>query len=312
VNKAEKYVEKVRQWACTEDKILALALVGSHARQQARPDSDIDFVIISDNIALLEKNVLWLNRFGTVKRQAKEKWGNVTTIRVFYTDGQEIEFGLTSKSWAAIPVNAGTIRVVADGIVILKDPDKILDKLKAAVLKDNYKKLPGIKINPVTAAEIDSVMALVKGAIEKMEREGIHQWDEIYPTKENFLADTAVNSLFAARVKNMIAGVIALNEIQSPEYESITWVDSNGNPLIIHRLCVSPGFQGQGLAKKLMFFAEKYAQEKKYSSIRLDAFVHNTISVGLYNSLGYQRRGSVKFRKGDFYCFEKLLQGDSD
>jgi predicted nucleotidyltransferase len=135
MNKAEKYIEKVRHWACTEDKVYALALVGSHARQQARPDSDIDFVIISNDVTQLEKDISWLNRFGTIERQAKEKWGSVTAIRVFYADGQEIEFGLALKSWAAIPADAGTKRVVKDGMVILKDPDKILEKLKRAVLK---------------------------------------------------------------------------------------------------------------------------------------------------------------------------------
>jgi len=137
LNKAEKYIEKVRQWACTEDRISALELVGSHARQQAKPDSDIDFVIISDDVALLEKDVSWLNRFGTVQRQAKEKWGSVTAIRVFYADGQEIEFGLATKCWADIPADAGTKRVVRDGMVILKDPNQILEKIKAVVLKLN-------------------------------------------------------------------------------------------------------------------------------------------------------------------------------
>jgi predicted nucleotidyltransferase len=130
MDKAEKYIEKVRQWACAEDKISALALVGSHARQQARPDSDIDFVIISDDAAQFEKDISWINRFGPVQSQAKEKWGIVTAIRVFYIDGQEIEFGLTSKNWADIPVDAGTERVAKNGMVILKDPDKILGKLK--------------------------------------------------------------------------------------------------------------------------------------------------------------------------------------
>jgi hypothetical protein len=130
MNKVEKYIEKVRQWACAEDKISALALVGSHARQQARPDSDIDFVIISDDVAQFEKDFSWITRFGPVKSQAKEKWGSVTAIRVFYADGQEIEFGLASKIWVGIPTDAGTDRVVKDGMVILKDPDKILGKLK--------------------------------------------------------------------------------------------------------------------------------------------------------------------------------------
>ena len=137
MNEGEKYIEKVRQWACAEDRISALALVGSHARQQARPDSDIDFVIISDDVAQLAKDVSWINRFGTVKSQTKEKWGIVTAVRVFYADGQEIEFGLASKSWAGNPADAGTERVVKDGMVILKDTEKLLEKLKMAVLKDN-------------------------------------------------------------------------------------------------------------------------------------------------------------------------------
>jgi predicted nucleotidyltransferase len=173
MKKAEKYIEEVRQWAYADDRISGLALVGSHARQQSRPDSDIDFVIISDDAAQLKKDISWLNQFGTVKSQTKEKWGSVTAIRVFYTDGQEIEFGLASKSWAGITVDAGTERVVKDGMVILKDPDKILEELKAAVLKDNYKKLPDIKINLVSPAEIDSVMVIIKDAIEKMHRNGI-------------------------------------------------------------------------------------------------------------------------------------------
>jgi ribosomal protein S18 acetylase RimI-like enzyme len=172
--------------------------------------------------------------------------------------------------------------------------------------------LKNININKVASTEIDSVMVIIKDAIEKMHRNGIQQWGEYYPTREIFLADIAVNSLFTARAENIIAGVIVLNEIQSPEYASITWADSNGKPLIVHRLCVSPVFQGRGLAKKLMFFAEKYARAKNNSSIRLDAFVHNNISVGLYNSLGYLRRGQVRFRKGYFYCFEKILQDDDD
>jgi predicted nucleotidyltransferase len=64
MNKAENYIEQVRQWAYAEDKISALALVGSHARQQAKPDSDIDFVIISDDATQLEKDISWITDSG--------------------------------------------------------------------------------------------------------------------------------------------------------------------------------------------------------------------------------------------------------
>jgi ribosomal protein S18 acetylase RimI-like enzyme len=312
MNKAEKYIEKVRQWAFAEESILALALVGSHARQQARPDSDIDFVIISDDVAILEKAISWLNRFGTVERQAKEKWGSVTAIRVFYDDGQEIEFGLALKSWAAIPVDAGTKRVVKDGIVILKDPDKILEKLKAVVLKNNYKELADMDINLVSPAEIDSVMVLVKAAIEKMHRNGIPQWGEYYPSREIFLADIAAGSLYAARIDASIVGIIGLDENQFSEWQKQGWTDTKGKPLAVHRLCVATAYQGQGVAKKLMGFAEDYASEKGCTSIRLDAFAGNPISLGLYDSLGYRRCGTFKGYQGNCYCFEKLLHGDGD
>jgi ribosomal protein S18 acetylase RimI-like enzyme len=163
-----------------------------------------------------------------------------------------------------------------------------------------------MNINLVAPSEIDSLMSLIKAAITKMHREGIQQWGDYYPTREIFLADIAAGSLYAARIDGNMAGIIVLNEKQSPEYQDITWVDKEGKVLAVHRLCVSPAFQGQGLGKKLMLFADDYARKNKYNSIRLDAFAKNPVSVGLYESLGYQRRGNVSFRPRSIsYCFEK-------
>jgi ribosomal protein S18 acetylase RimI-like enzyme len=165
-----------------------------------------------------------------------------------------------------------------------------------------------MKINRVAPQEIDLVMLLIKAAIEKMHSEKIEQWGEYYPTREIFLEDIAANSLYAARIMGNIVGIVVLNERQSPEYESIDWADKQGKVLAVHRLCVSPSFQGQGIGRKLMLFAEDFARKNKYNSIRLDVFANNPISVGLYESLGYQRRGFVTFRPGTIsYCLEKVL-----
>ena len=91
-----EYMEEVKQWANTDDRILALGLIGSHARKQATAKSDIDFVIICEDPLKLIKDLSWISQFGEVKSHIKERWGIVTSIRVFYNDGQEIEFGLKS------------------------------------------------------------------------------------------------------------------------------------------------------------------------------------------------------------------------
>jgi ribosomal protein S18 acetylase RimI-like enzyme len=165
-----------------------------------------------------------------------------------------------------------------------------------------------MNINKALPQEIDAIMSLIKAAIEKMHNEGIDQWGDYYPTREIFLADIDHRTLYAARIDETIAGIVVLNETQSPEYESIDWRDKDGKVLAVHRLCVNPVFQGQGVGKKLMRFAMHYALETKYSSIRLDAFTNNPVSVGLYDSLGYQRRGNVSFLPGRIsYCYEKML-----
>jgi ribosomal protein S18 acetylase RimI-like enzyme len=161
-------------------------------------------------------------------------------------------------------------------------------------------------INLVAVNEIDLVMSLVKSAIGKMHKTGIEQWGDYYPTKEIFLADIAAGALYAARIDGGIAGIVVINEIQSLEYESIDWLDKQGKALAVHRLCVNPLFQGQGIGRKLMQFAEDYARKNQYNSIRLDAFAKNPVSVGLYESLGYQRRGFVTYRPWSIsYCYEK-------
>ncbi len=158
----------------------------------------------------------------------------------------------------------------------------------------------------VAHQQITSVMSLITDAIREMERNGVFQWDDVYPDQDILLADIDSGSLYSSLKDDTLIGIIAINESQSPEYLSIRWVDK-GHPLCVHRLCIDPRFQGQGEAKRLMQFAENFGRENHYSSIRLDAFIDNKKAVGLYDSLNYQRRGIVEFRKGIFYCYEKLL-----
>jgi ribosomal protein S18 acetylase RimI-like enzyme len=103
-----------------------------------------------------------------------------------------------------------------------------------------------------------------------------------------------------------LIGYISLNEIFSKEYNSVNWnyID-NGKPLIIHRLAVKSSFQGQGIAKKIIQFAENHAKNNGYRTIRLDAFSKNRQALGLYEKLEYKYAGDVLFRKGVFVCFDK-------
>jgi predicted nucleotidyltransferase len=122
----EQFLLKFTNWAFLKPDILALAVVGSHARGAATPASDLDLVLICANPALYLQNTDWAHRFGVVEKQQVEDYGLLTSLRVWYTDGPEVEFGLTDERWAALPLDEGTRRVIEDGMRVLIDKDHIL------------------------------------------------------------------------------------------------------------------------------------------------------------------------------------------
>jgi len=154
---------------------------------------------------------------------------------------------------------------------------------------------------------VPSVMKLITRAIARLDEMGIHQWDSIYPDEGTIKADIHKGTLHALMNKDKLAGILVLSEYQDPEYDEIQWEVPDTRPLILHRLCLDPEYQGKGISKLMMKHVEEFALENHYRSIRLDAFVENPISLKLYKSLGYSIRGTVNFRKGQFYCFEKSV-----
>jgi predicted nucleotidyltransferase len=122
----ELLLAAVSAWAEAEPRIAAVALVGSHARGEARPDSDVDLVALCDGADAFVDDLRWIQRFGAPTRHAVERWGAVTSIRVWYEHGLEVEFGFAAPSWAATPLDDGTRRVLAGGFRALFDRSALL------------------------------------------------------------------------------------------------------------------------------------------------------------------------------------------
>lgn len=160
-------------------------------------------------------------------------------------------------------------------------------------------------IRKANKREVVRLMDIVNAASASMSVQGIEQWDEVYPNANVLKRDIAEGNLYVLEENKIVQGMVVLNDFQDKEYADICWKYTNGKQLVVHRLCVHPNFQGKGVAKSLMAFAEDYARKNEYASIRLDSFTQNPTSEGLYTKLSYRKSGTVTFRKGVFYCFEK-------
>jgi predicted nucleotidyltransferase len=122
----EQFLSSVERWASAQPDIVAVALLGSHARGTAKPTSDVDLVILTSRPQRYLQATEWAKTFGPVARQSIEDWGKVTSLRVWYEDGKEVEFGITTPEWVAHPIDAGTWSVISDGIRILFDRHNFL------------------------------------------------------------------------------------------------------------------------------------------------------------------------------------------
>lgn len=115
-------------WASDRSDVQGIALVGSYARGEARDDSDIDLVILTDQPKTYLDDMEWAERFGNITKHETEDYGKLTSVRVWYQNGPEVEYGITTPDWAAIPLDAGTREVISGGMIVLFERGILLSR----------------------------------------------------------------------------------------------------------------------------------------------------------------------------------------
>jgi len=155
--------------------------------------------------------------------------------------------------------------------------------------------------------DIQAINMLIMQAIAEMENNKIMQWDELYPTREDFLEDINKEQLFVGCIDNQIVVVFTINQEYDAEYMNGEWKSPEKLFDVIHRLCVHPQFQNKGIARQTMDYIEKQILSEGKQAVRLDVYSKNLYAVKLYLGCGYQKVGIAEWRKGTFYLMEKYL-----
>ena len=131
------FLQSVVEWAKNEPDLMALALVGSHARGEASPESDVDLILLLRNPKEYLKNRGWISEFGEPRHIVQEDWGKVTSLRVLYADGLEVEYGLANLEWGSDPGDEGDAHVIGNGLIVLYEKDGHLSNKLNPFLKSS-------------------------------------------------------------------------------------------------------------------------------------------------------------------------------
>lgn len=174
------------------------------------------------------------------------------------------------------------------------------------MIRERLKK-EAIRFRVAEESELDTVFRMFQCASKHMEEQGIYQWDELYPDRNDLEEDIRKGELYLGVAEQEPVAAYVLNRERDEAYINGKWKGEEASCMVLHRLCVNPAFQGKGIGTFTMRHIEECLGKRGCRSIRLDAFTENPIAERMYKKLGYQVVGFAEFRKGKFFLMEKLL-----
>jgi hypothetical protein len=96
--------------------------------------SDVDLVVLSDAPETLEDAAWFVEIRPGARLIRSEVWGPVRERRFRLASGLIVELGIAPSSWADLPLDKGTRRVLSDGHRVLYDAG-LLAEASAAVAR---------------------------------------------------------------------------------------------------------------------------------------------------------------------------------
>lgn len=126
----QTFITEIKKWGEQTPFINTIILVGSYARGTEKPTSDIDLCILSTEKEKILNDPSIFNQFGKPSDFQIEYYGAMTSIRMWYQDGFELEYGIADMSWIASPLDSGTRQVLLDGYKVILDKTNAFEHIE--------------------------------------------------------------------------------------------------------------------------------------------------------------------------------------
>ncbi len=118
---SQDFIKTLKEFAGNTWHIESVLIVGSYARGTNKEGSDLDIVMITSDKSAMLADQGFVQILGEVEKKQTEYYGACTSVRVWYKNGLEVEFGVVEPSWIEKPLDAGTEKVLRDGYQVVFD-----------------------------------------------------------------------------------------------------------------------------------------------------------------------------------------------
>lgn len=156
--------------------------------------------------------------------------------------------------------------------------------------------------------DVDTIVEIIEGAVFRLGKAGINQWQNGYPNREVVLCDIekGVGRVLCKDERILVYGAVVYSgEKAYDDLKGGEWLMQTQDYATIHRVCVVNDGVGKGYGKEFMLQAEDEVK-KTFRSIRIDTHPDNKIMQSMVESLNYSYCGTVMYESLRL-AYEKLL-----
>ena len=160
--------------------------------------------------------------------------------------------------------------------------------------------------------DLDDVMQAADDAREYLKAQGLSQWQDGYPFRDDFIKDINEGYLYVVlddNDPNLVAGVCAIT-YKEEDYNHLVegkWL-SDLPYIVMHRVAVKKEYRGKGYGKKLFKLFFERAEIEGYTSLRIDTLAENIVMRNLIESFGFIYCGRVILNPNKLrVVYEKLI-----
>ena len=161
----------------------------------------------------------------------------------------------------------------------------------------------------VQAKPLDIVEAvfILEKAIQNFINSNLQHWISFLPNRQ-ILSDNIDNKeLYLAKDKGVSKGFMVLKNDMPEDYADVKWKNTSDKSLSVYYLVAHPDWMQTDIFNQLLTFAENYAKENGFTSIKVDAFSDNESKMNALGDEGFENIGEFQkaLQKVPHFGFEK-------
>ena len=132
-------------------------------------------------------------------------------------------------------------------------------------------------------------------------------WDNGYPSEELVQFDIERKGLYGMFNKEELIAISFLGERCEEGEENYTWKDDFKKRGTFARIGVSPKYQNQGIATKMLTFVLNELKQQGFDGVRILVGTKNISAIKLYKKFNFINCGLVEKFDHEYYLFELRL-----